>query len=619
MAAPSGTVWGDVVKGTSYPDSQQGKIGIYVKENSRTETNVKLHVEVWFKTIYSCYDGSNIVKFNMGTDTTSATTNRGSVSISHTVDTGTGWSDSNQTKLYVFDSTDGYDRTKSDKVVKIYASFSNIDMLNGTMYANTTYTIPKLRTFKISYNANGGSGAPSSQTKYYGIDLTLSSTKPTKTGYTFKGWSLTKGGSVYYQAGGTCGKNENLTLYAVWEENALTVNYYSNYATSAFDGALNAVGSDKNVKVHVGTFYYDNDYSTYGLYNYSGSDGSVYMTRTGYTATKYWGTSTSGGTLIHEDTGFATGQALAKALGKDISSGNASVNIYAQWKVNSYTYNIVYKSSTGVQLETATISKDYGTTNTVSPKSFAGYTSPSSQSVKWDSTTAKTITFTYTPITYNVTINCNGGSGVDSRTYTVETATFTLGTPTRTGYTFNGWTGSNGNTAQKTISISKGSTGDKSYTAQWRVNVLTIKYHPNGGKINSNQYYINNGLIGLISSSVVLEDKWDYNNAHKNGLYNAATFGLKREGYKFIGWKVGSDGTIVFDQDDVSIVPTDLASNITTGDRTVTLYAVWEISGVVYIDNGTSFDPYLAYIDNGTGWDLYLVYVDDGTTWHIIS
>ena len=619
MAAPSGTVWGDVVKGTSHPDSQQGKIGIYVKENSRTETNVKLHVEVWFKTIYSCYDGSNTVKFNMGTDTTSATTNRGSVDISHEVYTGPEWNDKNQTKLYVFDSTDGYDRTKSDKVVKIYASFSGIDMLNGTMYVNTTYTVPKLRTFKISYNANGGSGAPSSQTKYYGIDLTLSPTKPTKTGYTFKGWSLTKGGSVYYQAGGTCGKNENLTLYAVWEENALTVNYYSNYATSAFDGALNAVGSDKNVKVHVGTFYYDNDYSTYGLYNYSGSDGSVYMTRTGYTATKYWGTSTSGGTLIHEDTGFATGQALAKALGKDISSGNASVNIYAQWKVNSYTYNIVYKSSTGVQLETATISKDYGTTNTVSPKSFAGYTSPSSQSVKWDSTTAKTITFTYTPITYNVTINCNGGSGVNSRTYTVETATFTLGTPTRTGHTFNGWTGSNGDTAQKTISISKGSTGDKSYTAQWRANVLTIKYHPNGGKINSNQYYINNGLIGIISSSVVLEDKWDYNNAHENGLYNAATFGLKREGYKFIGWKVGSDGTIVFDQDDASIVPTDLASNITTGDRTVTLYAVWEISGVVYIDNGTSFDPYLAYIDNGTGWDLYLVYVDDGTTWHIIS
>ena len=51
MAAPSGTVWGDVVKGTSYPDSQQGKIAIYVKENRKTETNVKHQVEVRIKRI----------------------------------------------------------------------------------------------------------------------------------------------------------------------------------------------------------------------------------------------------------------------------------------------------------------------------------------------------------------------------------------------------------------------------------------------------------------------------------------------------------------------------------------------------------------------------------------
>ena len=146
-----------------------------------------------------------------------------------------------------------------------------------------------------------------------------------------------------------------------------------------------------------------------------------------------------------------------------------------------------------------------------------------------------------------------------------------------------------------------------------------MKYHVNGGVINSDTYYINDNLIYKTSTSDVLEVKWDYNDAHENGLYNDATFGLKREGYKFIGWKVGSDGTIVFDQDDASIVPTDLTSNINTGDCTVTLYAVWEISGVVYIDNGTSFDPYLAYIDNGTSWDLYLMYIDNGTDWDIIS
>ena len=50
-----------------------------------------------------------------------------------------------------------------------------------------------------------------------------------------------------------------------------------------------------------------------------------------------------------------------------------------------------------------------------------------------------------------------------------------------------------------------------------------------------------------------------------------------------------------------------------------TMYALWEISGVIYIDNGTTLEPYLAYIDNGTDWELYLVYVDDGTDWNIIS
>ena len=137
--------------------------------------------------------------------------------------------------------------------------------------------------------------------------------------------------------------------------------------------------------------------------------------------------------------------------------------------------------------------------------------------------------------------------------------------------------------------------------------------------ISGIEYYVNNNLIGLISSSSVLEDKWDYNSGRTDGLYNAKTFGLTREGYRFVGWKVGSSGATVFDQDDSTVVPTDLTNNIATGDSTVTLYAVWEISGVIYIDNGITLEPYLAYIDNGSEWELYLAYVDDGTDWITIS
>ena len=73
------------------------------------------------------------------------------------------------------------------------------------------------RTFTVSYNANGGTGAPASQTKTYGVDLTLSSTVPTRAAYAFKGWAKSSTGAVAYPAGGTYKENAAVTLYAVWE------------------------------------------------------------------------------------------------------------------------------------------------------------------------------------------------------------------------------------------------------------------------------------------------------------------------------------------------------------------------------------------------------------------
>ena len=79
-------------------------------------------------------------------------------------------------------------------------------------------SLPKItRTFTVSYNANGGTGAPASQTKTYGVNLTLSSTIPTRAGYAFKGWATSSTGAVAYPAGGTYSDNSAVTLYAVWE------------------------------------------------------------------------------------------------------------------------------------------------------------------------------------------------------------------------------------------------------------------------------------------------------------------------------------------------------------------------------------------------------------------
>lgn len=72
-------------------------------------------------------------------------------------------------------------------------------------------------TYKVSYNANGGTGAPAAQTKRYTANLTLSTTKPTRSGYVFKGWATSASGAVLYQPGETYSNNAAVTLYAVWE------------------------------------------------------------------------------------------------------------------------------------------------------------------------------------------------------------------------------------------------------------------------------------------------------------------------------------------------------------------------------------------------------------------
>ncbi len=77
--------------------------------------------------------------------------------------------------------------------------------------------------YTVSYNANGGSGAPSSQTKTEGVTLTLSATKPTRSGYTFLGWSTSSTAiSATYSAGGSYTANAGATLYAVWSCNHTT-------------------------------------------------------------------------------------------------------------------------------------------------------------------------------------------------------------------------------------------------------------------------------------------------------------------------------------------------------------------------------------------------------------
>ena len=86
-----------------------------------------------------------------------------------------------------------------------------------------------------------------------------------------------------------------------------------------------------------------------------------------------------------------------------------------------------------------------------------------------------TITAQWEIITYYITYNLDGGSVASANpdSYNIETASFTLKNPTKPGYTFIGWTGSNGTTPQTTITIAQGSTKDRTYTANYEIASFT--------------------------------------------------------------------------------------------------------------------------------------------------
>lgn len=93
---------------------------------------------------------------------------------------------------------------------------------DGTSSAYATITIPGLEHHIVKYDANGGTGAPPQQDKYYGIELHISSIKPTREGYTFLGWATSATGGVVWNPGDNYTPDEDVTLYAVWKRNYIS-------------------------------------------------------------------------------------------------------------------------------------------------------------------------------------------------------------------------------------------------------------------------------------------------------------------------------------------------------------------------------------------------------------
>ena len=180
----------------------------------------------------------------------------------------------------------------------ITVTFRNFNDDNGDSATKTVsfnVTVPAWTSYTITYNANGGSGAPGSQTKWKDQTLTLSSTKPTRTGYSFLGWSTSSSATTAtYSAGGSYTANSAATLYAVWKANTYTVSYNANGGSRA---------PSSQTKTHGVTLKLS----------------STVPTRSGY-AFVGWGTSASATTVAY-------------AAGGNYTT-NASITLYAIWEVD---------------------------------------------------------------------------------------------------------------------------------------------------------------------------------------------------------------------------------------------------------------------------------------------
>ena len=268
------------------------------------------------------------------------------------------------------------------------------------------------QTYTISYNANGGTGAPSSQTKTRDVDLTLSTTKPTRTGYTFVGWATSSSATTAQYSAGSIYTNEaSVTLYAVWRKQTFTITYNAN-------GGVNAPGAQTQTYGTAITVTTQKPEKTYTV-TFNANGGTV--------STSYYSL----------DCAFASWNTNSSGTGTTINAGssytpNANVTLYAKY-TNPTLGNYPIPSKTGYTFDgwytAVSGGSRFNTTSTVSADT--------------------TLYAHWNPETYSVIYFDDGSSNIPAEQTKPYGTALTLSSvvPVKEGYTFKGWAIEEGSTA----------------------------------------------------------------------------------------------------------------------------------------------------------------------------
>lgn len=205
--------------------------------------------------------------------------------------------------------------------------------------------------------------------------------------------------------------------------------------------------------------------------------------------------------------------------------------------------------------------------------------------------------------TYSIFYDLNGGTiSGEKSTYNVE-EDFTLPTPSKTGYSFIGWTGSNENTKQMTVTVPKGTTGNLNYVANWSANSYLVDVNP---IIDGVTY--NGGLSGYtfdvwINGTLVADDVIDW---CQNVSYGST---VRVKANSLIGRSTNFDETVTVGTSTININPTW---------TTNTYESHFYLDGVHRL---TTYNLYGAYIStpdtsaSALGYDSNFYYLSGFTPW----
>ncbi len=390
---------------------------------------------------------------------------------------------------------------------------------NKTLYAKWSNPIE----YRISFVTNGGGSLPSIiyDVEQDGISLPT----VTKTGYEFGGWysnNSFSGSPTYYIWGGTTG---NKTFYAKWTP----ITYYVSYDTNG-GAPLDQQSYTVEYALTLPTPL-RNGYAFLGWYNnYAFQGEPVTEIPVGSVGTK---------------------------------------TFFAKWS-EPLSYTVRFESNGGSPISNMTYTAESPSfllpTPTLRYYEFAGWYSNAEfkgapiTTVSYGSWGNLSLYAKWIPADYVITLVENGGNHLNDITYHIETPTFSLPTPTRSGWLFLGWYDNENFEGQRIVSVEKGSTGNRTYYAKWKDITFNISYVPNGGVLSGTytQQYIWSETLNVTLPTVTY-----------GGV--AAAY---QPYYHFEGWFEDAALTVPF------------ANDLRENPRPLTLYAKWDKVDATYVGEG---------------------------------